>query len=471
MHEIVNKVLEVISLKCGHKLADIIKDCRMNNFINELEEIIQERYIKNYETEKYFHALDLFLAKNKFFNSVVENILSEVSEKSLNRICSNFVENFIAESSEFSPFKANIEQILINMANDIYRSCLQNRLLEKDSIIYIKMQTSLNSITDQIDTMGSDIKVIKDLMLSFQMEKTKERKCSKENHLELYKIYCDTTIDLQQKEIDYIIWISKNSDFKEGLVYLADNCKLLNDLKRAKKYYQYILQEYEAEEFELYNNLGLIELEEGDSEEAKKCFEKVLVHNNSSINALYNIAILLYCNENFTDAMEYIRKAYSVSPYDSDVASLYGGLLIEENINNCKQAIEIFEEALKQHSESFYLKINLGFAFLLSKRFKEGIDLLENLNNEYPDNILCISVLAMMYAMIGVEEAEKSIELFDKAYDLTGDLGYIRNTVHLKEGRFFDSITYNNKRYEIYTDKEVLRYYKNKAGKSFLEST
>lgn len=467
MHEIVNKVLEAISVKYGPKLADIIKDCRMNNFINELEEIIQERYIKNYETEKYFHALDLFLAKNKFFNSVVENILSEVSEKSLHRICINFAEKFIAESSEFSPLKTHIEQILISMANDIYRSCLQNKLLEKDSIIYIKMRTSLNNITDQMDTMESDIKVIKDLMLSFQMEKTKERKFSKEKHLELYKIYCDTTIDLQQKEIDYIIWISKNSDFKEGLVYLADNCKLLNDLKRAKKYYQYILQEYETEEFELYNNLGLIELEEGDPEEAKKCFEKVLVHNNNNINALYNIAILLYCNENFTDAMEYIRKAYSVSPYDSDVASLYGGLLIEENISNCKQAIEIFEGALKQHPESFYLKINLGFAFLLSKRFKEGIDLLENLNNEYPDNILCVSVLAMMYAMIGVEDAEKSIELFDKAYDLTGDLGYIRNTVHLKEGRFFDSITYNNKRYEIYTDKEVLKYYKSKAGKNF----
>lgn len=466
MNKIVEKIIETIVNVSGDNVKGMIKKYKLEKFIDKLEEVTRTEYISKYENEKYFNLLDGFLEGNKFYERLVYSIFSKTSNESIKRQCEIIANKFIEEYPQFEPYNCRIKDVMVQLGDGIYNSFLTSDILDVNNALYICMQDKMSMMFEELSDIKKDIKqILKNQQehYTFNSEKTKEKVINKDSYKELYEIYANDTISLVEKEIAYIQWINKNQDLKEGLVYIAFNCEKANDLERAKRYFEYILSKYE-DEYELYNNLGTIEVKQGLWKNAQEKFEFVLKQDENNINAIYNLAVLAYgCEESSAKALQYIQKAYQIEPNDADVVSFYASIWIEEQPQNCDFAISILNSALEKHPDDFYLKVNLGMAYLFQKRFEEGIILLEELNVKYPNRILCVSVLAMIYAMKGVENANKAIPLFYQAYELTKDDGYLRNIHLLETGQFFDTIIHNNKEFEIYSDDELKYYYMQKS--------
>lgn len=469
MDKIVDVILDSVSTALGERVKEQVQKQKLNKLSIALKDMIQKDYIAKYENEKYFTQLDGFLEANKFYDKLVRNIFLIESDSSKTTLSNEYADKFITEYSEFQPFVQQIKSVVLELAKSVYTIIFDSKFLDGNVAYNIAQREQTIGMLENQSVMLERIEEIAQRQSNFEsftynLYKNEKKKNDKEAYKGLHKILCDESCSCFEKEIAYIKWISEHGDLKEGLVYIASNCEKNKELERAKKYYEYILGEYEKEEYELYNNLGIIELRQNQKEAAIKWFEKVLEYDKNNINALYNLAIAHHTYGKICDvSLTFIEKAFKIDSQDADVVSFYAAVLLEKDIKNCEYAFKILNNALKSNPDNYYLNINLGFVYLFQKNFADGINLLEKLNQDYPNNIECVSLLGMMYAMIGVENAEKAIPLFEQAYHITKEEGYLENIRLLERGWFFDSVMYNYKRYEIYSDEELMLYNKSKC--------
>lgn len=460
---IVDKIIDVIAKVAEEKTDGFVEKYKLKRFIEELENRIQVNFIYKYESEEYFSNLDRFLFYINYYETIIRICFGKTNDVSLNNQNKIFVNKFINAYPKHKPISCRIEETISYLTNQIYDGLLNSKVIDTNNALYIRMQDKMNVLLERMTNVDENTLAIMSQLnqLTFQVTKALNPNEIRENsYKDLHMIYTDKSYTFIEKEIEYIKWIDKNSDCKEGLIWIADNCKKNNDLKRAEHYYKYIVENYENE-FELNNNLGLIYLELNQTQLARKHFKKVLKYDNKNINALYNLTTSYYYeghNNNFNTSLKYIKAAFEVNPLDADVVSLYASILSEMQPNNCGYAIKILHNALKKSPNDYYLNVNLGFAYLFQKKFKEAIELLENLNRDYPRHILCVSLLGMTYGMKGVEKKDKAIILFEEAYDLTKEQGYLNNISILKQGLFFDTIIYNCTLFNIYSDDELWEY-------------
>jgi tetratricopeptide (TPR) repeat protein len=139
-------------------------------------------------------------------------------------------------------------------------------------------------------------------------------------------------------------------DYYRGLVFYK-----LNDMSQAKFYF--VKQtEQESQRLSSYLMLGQIQYQAEEYEKAEMAFRRALQEQKWSVEANYNLAILLERNGRFQEAGEHLEKVLEVAPFSID-ASVRLVILYDRLQYPAKQT-ERLRKLLRLHPSS------LEYAFL-----------------------------------------------------------------------------------------------------------
>jgi len=139
-------------------------------------------------------------------------------------------------------------------------------------------------------------------------------------------------------------------DYYRGLVFYK-----LNDMSQAKFYF--VKQtEQESQRLSSYLMLGQIQYQAEEYEKAEMAFRRALQEQKWSVEANYNLAILLERNGRFQEAGEHLEKVLEVAPFSID-ASVRLVILYDRLQDPAKQT-ERLRKLLRLHPSS------LEYAFL-----------------------------------------------------------------------------------------------------------
>ena len=124
----------------------------------------------------------------------------------------------------------------------------------------------------------------------------------------------------------------------------------------AKDLYSQILK-LNPNSHEVYNNLGLIFLSEGNNKEAKKFFKKAIQINPNLINVLYNLGLVLQKMGDNEEAKKYYKKLIAIN---SSIPEAYNNLgVVQSNLGEFKEAINNYDLAIKNNKNFSNAKENL----------------------------------------------------------------------------------------------------------------
>lgn len=454
---ILDIIVDEISSLTGEKIIEHIKDQKLEAFMEQLKKDTEDDFLKKYESELYFNAFTSFLEDVCFFKRIIDILLSKVARKSLHMLCDENIELFIETYKNYVVYEAQMKRILYQLCDNIQETVMQCEFISINERMYSREQEQHNQIKEGLEEIKQELR-------TFIVKKTDKECCTDAgNYRELVKIHDNMYLSTYERELKYIEWIFANKDIKEGMVWLAQNCADNNELSRAESYYKWILGKYAKEEFGLYNNLGLLYAKQGRYDEAAAQYSEALKYDSENLYALYNMAVAYYETGSREQTFELVEKLLTKYPDDSDTISFYASLCLEAPDCDLKQIIHLLNNALLEHPNDFYLNLNLGYAYLFQKQFEKGICVMEKLYKDNQEEVQCIVLLGMMYAMLGVEDAERAIPLFERAYEITQDEGYLQNICCLKEGQFFDSVFYNGTIILIYSYDELQRYRENRG--------
>lgn len=93
---------------------------------------------------------------------------------------------------------------------------------------------------------------------------------------------------------------------------------------------------------------------------------------------------------------------------------------------------------------------------MAEKKFSAAISYFQKLYEEYPENVLVVGSLGLVYGMLGVERADDAVGMFQKAYEISGEEGYLCNVECMRHAQFFNSFLFNGVTYPVYSDEELL---------------
>ena len=140
-----------------------------------------------------------------------------------------------------------------------------------------------------------------------------------------------------------------------------------------------------------------------------------------------NLLLLDKAEKEFKEVLK-IKKDYSLSYY-------YLGHIAMQKNANAKQAMEYYRKAIESDKQNYKAYLKLHFLYLVEKRYKEAIQLLEHAKNNFGSNIEIYYRISLTYFYMGdyqkvIENAQKAL-LFGKsigtqlilasAYSLSGN--------------------------------------------------
>lgn len=89
----------------------------------------------------------------------------------------------------------------------------------------------------------------------------------------------------------------------------------------------------------LYNELGTVYAQLGQTEKAQESFKKALAGEEDYVRARYNLGVLYYRQGNYAQAEEYLRRAAELEPDSADIAFTLGLNYMKQNKKEDAQAI------------------------------------------------------------------------------------------------------------------------------------
>jgi len=129
-----------------------------------------------------------------------------------------------------------------------------------------------------------------------------------------------------------------------------------NNFQVAKDLYSQILR-LNPTFHEVYNNLGLIFLAEGNNKEAKRFFKKAIQINPNLVNVQYNLGLVLQKMGDNEEAKNCYKKLIKINP---DIPEAYNNLgVVNSNLGEFKEAIYNYDIAITKNKNFTNAKENL----------------------------------------------------------------------------------------------------------------
>ncbi len=255
-------------------------------------------------------------------------------------------------------------------------------------------------------------------------------------------------LDLIVRGLKFEFEHTKSDYYKSYLIYfLYEQFKYYfnnNDLKNAEetlKYVSSINDDYRANFYK-----GLFYAASLQPKDAEVEFRKAISKNSSFPYARFELAKLLYKNEEFEEAIEELKKiilidktfslAYNLlsdiyiyqKDYDDALKTIIQGLSIDDTFQPFYEKLTAiyndagyfadtisFYESSSSKIRSHKALYNIAFAYMNEGKLKISINILESLRGENKDYIY--ELLGRCYRLSG--DYEKAIEVLERGYNLT----------------------------------------------------
>ena len=241
-------------------------------------------------------------------------------------------------------------------------------------------------------------------------------------------------------EYDLLSRISQTETFKDmdtdQLITLATvRAEENGNLKEALLIYEIILLR-DPDNWQAYNNRGLILTEMGHPENALFNYIKALELNPESHATLYNIGIYYRDNGRYDEAIEYYQKALEIKP---DKTSALGHLVgVYFSKEEYQKALEYAEKAYSYEKDEISLS-NLCLALGLTGRKEEALIKCEKLRGtKYHETIRSY----IFYSAGEWENCITEISAFLKHWGFDYDLSIKKIYCYIKMGRVEEAISW-----------------------------
>ena len=156
-----------------------------------------------------------------------------------------------------------------------------------------------------------------------------------------------------------------------------------------------------------WNNLGLVATQDGDTEEAIRCFQEALLINPDHLIALDNLGNAFRQQKHWDEARQTFQRALAVSADDPE-ANYSLGMVYAEN-DDTQKAYEYLQRALQARPVYPEALNNLGVLYLKTGRRDRGVESFEKCIRVAPEFDQAYLNLARVHALEGDTEKARAV--------------------------------------------------------------
>lgn len=172
-----------------------------------------------------------------------------------------------------------------------------------------------------------------------------------------------------------IILEKRGLNFSElTYIFLAKICMLFNNSKTAKKFLINLITKY-PESYVGHKMLAQMYEKEGGMRKAIDEYVQVIDINKQDYQSYYKISFLLHELGKKEEAATMLKNLLSKKPEMLEATQLLGDILCEQELY--KEAILVYNDAMKYHPNDFDIYYNLGMVYTMLNDFKNAKDCYE----------------------------------------------------------------------------------------------
>jgi tetratricopeptide (TPR) repeat protein len=169
-------------------------------------------------------------------------------------------------------------------------------------------------------------------------------------------------------------------------------------------------------------HLGRVLREQGKVEEAEKEFSEIRRGSPSFVNSRVALALMFLKRQEFAKTIRYIDEAIQTDLKDPDLHQIRGSVL--EELHRYDEALKSYAKATELDPLNTRLQYSIGNAYEKSGRRTRGIEQMEKIIQENPDDASALNFIGYTLLMMD-QDLERSGQLIRKALSLKPDDGYI----------------------------------------------
>ena len=263
----------------------------------------------------------------------------------------------------------------------------------------------------------------------------------------------DITLNIFLKIVTYIFAIilpvvivimeKKNKSLLEVIsIIKAKICLLFEDNKNAKNILIKLVTKY-PNSYEGHKLLAEIYEKEGGMRKAIDEYVQVIDINKKDYDSYYKIANLLNDLDKKDEATEMLSRLLSKKPEYVQASLLLGDILIDKG--DYKEALNIYNEAIKFDPTNFELNYSLGIAYTMLNDFQNARMYYEKaaeLNSLLYNSKYSLAEIALIYKEL--EEAEKRFMEVLEDEELQADAYFELAKINMIKGEKDKAINYAN---------------------------
>ena len=208
----------------------------------------------------------------------------------------------------------------------------------------------------------------------------------------------------------------KFKQFRNQIIDKAFEYHSEGNISEAKKCYQYLIDEGLKDE-RVFNNLGIILLNQGNLKKARLCFSKVIEINPKDVAAYSNLGGILKELSELEEAELCLRKAIELNP-KNDVCYCNLGRILKD-LGKLKEAELCLRKAIELNPNNVYANFDLGEILKDLGKLKEAAlstSKAIKLNSDFPE---ALYLLGSIFEDLG--KFYEAIELYQRAIFLKDD--------------------------------------------------
>jgi tetratricopeptide (TPR) repeat protein/thiol-disulfide isomerase/thioredoxin len=156
-----------------------------------------------------------------------------------------------------------------------------------------------------------------------------------------------------------------------------------------------------------WNNLGLLATQEGQTDEAIRCFEEAVRLSPEHLIALNNLGNAYRLQKNWDEARKTFERALEISQDDPETN--YGLGMVCAQVNDTTRAYEYLQRALKSRPIYPEALNNLGILYLRTERRDEAVASFEECIHVAPEFDQAYLNLARVYSLEGAPDKARTV--------------------------------------------------------------
>ena len=232
---------------------------------------------------------------------------------------------------------------------------------------------------------------------------------------------------------------------QEHLINQAINFQLQGDIKEAKKYYQYLINQGCISE-RVFSNYGIILRDLGNLKEAEKSTRKAIELNPNFADSHSNLGIILRDQEKLKEAEKSTRKAIKIKPDFPQAHYNLGGILkdlgkLEDAEISYRKAIELNPDLAETYSNLGNIFRNLGKLEDAEISYHKAIELNSDFANAYFNLFHHYEQTNNLEKLNKSLDEFKKIDIIDNEQNLFRARLNFRKKEHQTAKKFIDNIS------------------------------